>query len=56
MSFGLTNMSEMLKYADQEVKDMAAEKRIKRRKDFESDVKSKVPKLDQDQTLVHYLL
>ena len=35
MSYGLPNMSEMLTYADQEVKDMAAERRIKRRADFE---------------------
>jgi len=35
MSYGLPNMSEMLTYADQEVKDLAAERRIKRRADFE---------------------
>ena len=35
MSYGLPNMSEMLKYADQQVADAACERRMKRRGDFE---------------------
>ena len=42
MSYGLPNMSEMLKYADQQVADIAAERRMKRRGDFEKETRHNV--------------
>ena len=49
MSYGLPNMSEMLKYADQEVADMAIERRQKRRAEFDAnqETESKTRKVDQ---------
>ena len=49
MSYGLPNMSEMLKYADQEVADMAIERRQKRRAQFSEnqEKESKIRKVDQ---------
>ena len=42
-------MSDMLKYADQEVADMAVERRQKRRADFEANAgkQSKIAKTDR---------